>query len=361
MVNIRLVIMIFFSFLFCSPLTAFPQTNNIPPVNQETASVKSNTTNLLEPAKLVKNETLLKKELLELSVQLMFATHGEQTFDVIDGNEFLISRLKFSQRGQAMIFKGELHILPRLSIGGRFSSSRVLQMKDSTSTDTDWQDTTGGLVWTESTDTCKTEVTFFDANIYGRLLNLEKGKYEDFTDKLSDFLLAGKDSRLTVDIFGGYQYQKGRYGLYDATDTVNNYVPVNDKVLGHDSFYKVFYRGPRLGARGEYSYNRFSTRLSFAYAWLKTNSHGWWNMRDYPWQQGNSGYSGYGVDLEAEFEYQFTKHVSGGFGYNYMIRRQHKLKESGHEAGKEGYSNLDIIRNVNNTLYGPTVFVRVAW
>jgi hypothetical protein len=353
--------MISLALLLSSPLTAFSQTSSIPPANQGTNAVKSNTTNLLEPAKLVKNENLAKKELLDLSVQLMFASHGQQTFDVIDSDESLISRLKFPQRGQAMIFKGELHILPRLSVGGRFSNSRILQMKDSTSTDTDWKDATGGLVWTESTDTCKTEVTFFDANIYGRLLNLEKGKYEDFTDKLSDFLLAGKDSRMTVDIFGGYQYQKGSYGLYDATDTVDNYIPVSEKSLGHDSFYKVFYRGPRLGARGEYSYKKLATRLSFAYAWLKTNSHGWWNMRDYPWQQGDSGYSGYGVDLEAEFEYQFTKHISGGFGYNYMIRRQHKSKESGHEAGKEAYSNADIIRNVNNTLSGPTVFVKVAW
>ncbi|MDD5166338.1 MAG: hypothetical protein PHQ57_02975 [Candidatus Omnitrophica bacterium] len=302
------------------------------------------------------------RDIFDLSVELMTSVHGEQTFDVIDSDETLISRLKFPHRGQTMVFNGELYVLPRLSLGGRFCSSRVLQLSNANSTDTDWKANTFNRVWTESYDDTKTEINFFDANIYARLLNLEKGSGTGIAGKASDFLLIGQDGRLSFDLFGGYQFQEGRYEMCNMTQTVENYIPVSEKINSHDSFYKITYRGPRLGARSEYSFSRFSARLSFAYAWLKTKASAYWNLRDYPFYQHGDGYDGYGVDLNAEFKYQFTKHISGGFGYNYMIRRQHKMKESGDDrSGTGNYTDSDNIRNANSTLYGPSVFVKVNW
>jgi len=343
-----LYVIVFFVFLFLYPLLAFSQTGNITPVNTGLMQPGANTANLLNPEKPVVKTENTKRDLFDVTLELLTSAHGQQTFDVIDENENLISRLKFPHRGQAMILKGELYMLPRLSLGGRWCSTSFLQLSNANSTDTDWKEATGDLVWQESNDSTKTEVSFSDINLYARVLKLEKG--------------VGKNSRLSLDLFGGYQYQKSCYNMQDMTTTVSNYVPVSSKEEGHDSFYKIIYRGPRLGTRGEYAYNRFSVRLSFAYAWLKTNATALWNLRNYPFFQHGDGFDGYGVDLNAELIYQITKNISGGFGYNYMTRRQHKMRESGTDnTGNGPYSESDIIRNANSTLYGPSVFVRVNW
>jgi len=348
--------------LFFYPLPAFCQTADIPAAEAGVIQSETAKDNLLNPKKPAAKIEEISRDIFDFSVELLTSAHGEQTFDVIDSDETLISRLKYPYRGQTMIFSAEIYPLSRLSIGGRGCYSGILQLSNGTSTDTDWKSATGDLVQEESNSSAKTELDFFDANIYGRVLNLEKGKDTDIFSKALDFLLVGQKSKLSLDLFGGYQYQRGRFGMFNMTQTVDNYDPVNEKVEGEDSLYKIRYKGPRVGVRGEYVYDRFSTRLSFAYAWLKTKADGFWNLRAYPYDQHSDGHDGFGIDLYGELKYQFTKHISGGVGYNYMIRRQHKMQESGNDqTGSGAYTDYDIIRNANSTFYGPSVFVRVNW
>lgn len=361
--GVYLYAVLFLAVLFSYPPQAFSQTDSVAAaVDKGAVQSEAVKESMLNPEKSSAETTKISRDIFDFSVELMTSAHGEQTFDVIDSDETLISRLKYPYRGQTMIFNAELYPLPRISIGGRGCYSGILQLSNSTSTDTDWKAETGNLVETESNSSVKTELDFFDANIYGRLLNLEKGKNTDIFSKALDFLLVGQNSKMSLDLFGGYQYQRGRFGMFNMVQTVEDYTPVNENVDGEDSVYKIRYRGPRVGVRGEYAYSRFSTRLSFAYAWLKTKADGFWNLRAYPYSQHSDGYDGYGIDLNAELKYQFTKHISGGFGYNYMIRRQHKMQESGNDqTGTGAYTDYDIIRNADSTFYGPSVFVRVNW
>lgn len=350
---------IFIVILFFYPIAISAQEQ--PLALQESAPIVIAKDVFSASVKEVVKEKLPREKFFNFAVEFVTSAHGQQTFDVIDSNEFLISRLKYPHRGQQIIFKGELYILPRLSFGGRFSSSHILQLSDANSTDTDWKVATANLVYTEYNSTTKTEVNFFDANIYGRVLGLDRSKDMDPISKLFDFLLISQESSLFLDFFGGYQYNQGRYGTYDLIQRIYDYVHDYANLVGEDTFYKINYRGPRLGVRGEYSYKRLATRISFAYSWLKTKGEGYWNLRQYPFSQRSDGYDGYGITLEGEISYQFTKYLAAGFGYNFMRLNQHKMRESGHEAGEAPYTEYDIVRNVNSTLYGPSVFVRVNW
>lgn len=298
---------------------------------------------------------------LELTLEFGFATQGEQIFEVVDSQERRISRLDYPHRGEMLIFKGEVGVLPRLSIGGRYGSSFF---KKRTAIDQDWDpDISEEAVWLESESKCKSEVEFWDLNIYYCLLDLSQEEIEQerlFSkeDTIFDYLLI---DRLSLDIFAGYQRNKGRYPMTDGVWTVYNYTPTSSPISGLDSLYKIRYKGPRLGMRAEGSKGKVTTRLSVAYAWLETKAYGWWNLREYSFWQ--SGKNGFGVDIVTEITYAFNPSFSVGLGFNYLYLRQKKLKESGvmEIPVHYEYYNEDIIRNADSRIYGPSFILKYIW
>jgi hypothetical protein len=110
--------------------------------------------------------------------------------------------------------------------------------------------------------------------------------------------------------------------------------------------------------RTEVSGGKYSARLSFAYSWLKTKGYGWWNLMNYAFEQ--IGDKGYGLDMEGELSYKLTPRISAGLGYNYFLRKQERLKESGSQPGVS-YDDLDIVRNADSKIYGPYAVLRFNW
>ena len=96
-----------------------------------------------------------------------------------------------------------------------------------------------------------------------------------------------------------------------------------------------------------------------SYGWVKTKAHGYWNLRDYSFSQ-NSSNTGSALNLDLDVRYNLTKNWFIGGGYAYTEYRQHRLKESGVQPG-DTYDNLDIIRDVNNKVYGPYLMAGSIW
>jgi len=223
------------------------------------------------------------------------------------------------------------------------------------STDTDWLPTISPAVWWESHSDCKASLEKYNLDIYYRFLDYGN---TSLNKRLKENLSIDK---LTLDVFGGYLHQRGRYGMADLVDTVEWWLPTNNPLGRLDSFYKVTYDGPQIGLRAIGSYGKVTTRLSLAYVWLRTRAHGWWNMRKYAfWQTGDNSK---GIDLKSEIIYNLNKNWFLGLGYNFAYLPQEKLEESGvyytHPA--DNYDDLDIVRNVDNTLHGPLLKLGYAW
>lgn len=302
-------------------------------------------------------EKTLRNLNIELTLEYLVFTYGKQIFEVVDSQGSRISRLNYPHRGEMYIFKGQVCLIPRLSIGGRYGSSNF---KKTTCIDTDWIPTIDrDLVWWESNSDTKPEVRIYDLNLYYRLLDYDEegeggsGEKNLFKDWRAD--------KISLDIFAGYQKQEGRYNMINLVDTVENYQSVSIPYKGLDAFYKIKYQGPRLGLRAEGSYDKITTKLSFAYAWLETDAFGWWNMRKYSfWQTGKNGV---GLTFELELTYNFTPHLSAGLGYNYISLEQKNLTETGIFDTSPGnnYQDLDIIRNANSKIFGPSLILKYLW
>lgn len=303
-------------------------------------------------------EKILRSLEIELTTEYMYPVQGKQIFEVVDSQGRMISKLNYPHRGGMYFLKGELRFLPRFSIGGRYGSSNF---KDETCIDTDWVPSVApDLVWNESNSTAITDVYNYDINVYCRVLDLnEEGQEEGSKTKVT--LKNWMAEKLSLDIFAGYQKQQGRYNTYDLVDTVEWWHSVNIPYKGLDSFYKIKYRGPRLGLRGVASRGKITTKFSFAYAWLDTDAIGWWNMRKYTFWQ--SGKNGRGLNFELEITYKLTPRFSAGIGYNYFSLEQKSMKETGIYADSPGsnYKDLDIIRNVDSKIYGPSVLLKYIW
>lgn len=306
--------------------------------------------------KRVINKTL---DQIELSLEYIFAAQGRQTFEVVDSQERRISRLEYPHRGGILIFKGEVGFWSKFSLDGRFGSSFF---KKRTAIDQDWLPPIED-VWLESESRCKPVVEFYDFNLYFRLLELNEDKIRQIRlsseeSTIFDYLMV--DS-LSFDIFAGYQQQKGRYPMTEGVTTISWWVPVYSPFSGLDSFYKIRYKGPRLGLRAEGSKGKVTTRVSLAYSWLRTKAYGWWNLRDYSFWQ--SGTRGYGIDIGLEVTYALTPSFSAGLGFNYFYLRQRKLKETGvfYSNPANNYNDLDIIRNANCKIYGPSFILKYNW
>lgn len=304
-------------------------------------------------------EKTLRKFEIEFALDTFF-TRGEQKFEVITDDGALLSRLKYRNDGVVPVARGEVRY-DRFSIGGRYGSG-ALEKKQNT--DEDW-----GIVmringiptlvdYTISTQYCKPKIVFYDTNLYYRLLDrAEAGEFmgtSAFIDTVS------------FDIFGGYQYYKGRYLMVDPM--VSRYIYIGSAVgydtslpadIGLNSSYKVIYQGPRIGARFTGVKGSLSTTVSFAYAFLTTKAHGYWNLRDYAFTQESSG-NGYGADLAIETDYALTPAWSVGLGYHFIGLYQKKMTESGTQPGST-FEDLDIIRNVENTTYGISLALKYIW
>ena len=281
---------------------------------------------------------------------------GHQIFEVVDQAGSRISRLHYPIKGDMFIYKAEVGFLPRFSFGGRYASSNF---KKTTGTDTDWLlPAIIPFVWWESNSRTKAEVDNYDVNVYFTLLDLEKkdaeGEQSQFIEKLKNAVFGLKE----VDVFAGYQHQKGRYGMTDLVDTVEWWTPTYNPIPGLNSTYEVSYSGPRAGFRTKGSFGKLDTRFTLAYAWLKTEAVGYWNMRDYLFKQ--RGKHGRGIDMAFEATYNFTPHFSAGLGYNYSYYKQKKATECGTMPGFS-YTDWDIIRNIESKIYGPSFLVKCDW
>ncbi len=303
----------------------------------------------------------------EVSLELGYATRGEQTFEVVDNQDRRISRLLFPHRGTLVTLSGEIPLINRFSIGGKYIGNKL---KTVNSTDTDWRPGTSSLVWTESNSRTDTWIENYDLNIYYRLFSaarIHPLSDEALNRAFYKMVFAPEEMAVgdyavfdtfSVDIFAGYFQQKGRYSMTDLVYTVASTLPVNIPIAGQDQFYKTKYFGPRLGVRTESSFGKFSTRFSLAGAWLTTEGYGWWNLSNYYFF--HTGKNGFGLDFAWETLYALTPSLSLGIGYNYSAYWQKKLTESG-KIGTYEYVDNDIIRNANSTLYGPTLKLRYRW
>jgi len=300
-------------------------------------------------------EEALRNVAIELALEYAFCVRGNQIFEVVDEQGMRISRLHYPNRGQMYTYKGEVRFFDIVGIGGRYSSSNFSR---STATDTDWiPEITPDLIWLESHSTNKAKIESFDMNVYYRLMDINAGSSQMARD-LFDLLRLKNGGHFTLDAFAGYLEHKGRYGMTDGAWTIAWWWPVDEGIYDLNSFYKVSYKGPRFGLRAGGSSGKLATEISFAYAVLKTKAYGWWNLRDYSFEQ--NGKNGYGIEAGLNTSYSFTPHLALGIGLNYTYYRQKGLKESGNQPGGV-YDELDIIRNVESTVYSPTLFLKYKW
>ncbi len=311
-----------------------------------------------------------RKEIIEKSmndIELVIAleyqiTEGEQSFKVINSSKQTISKLTYPIKGDLYTLKGEIRFNPKFSIGGKYGSS---DFDKTINSDEDWNFIglhNGELKLIEYQITkqdCKSKMELFDINLYYHILD-----YGYITENNNSYNPA--ENRILLDIFAGYQQQKGRYTMRDPTSEYRRIVDGSLWVAvglplyeGLDSPYKVRYSGPRLGLRIKGAKKRFSTSMSMAFALIKTRAYGYWNLREYTFSQSGSKL-GYALIFELEALYHFNNDWFVGIGYNYRKYRQEKLKESGVQPGST-YDDLDIIRDVDLTVYGPSFIVGKIW
>ncbi|MBN1913955.1 MAG: hypothetical protein JW788_06100 [Candidatus Omnitrophica bacterium] len=319
-------------------------------------------------------DTALREIAIEIALEYAFLNESEQTFEIIDSNEKLISKLTYPAKGELFILKAEVEFPFKVLVGGRFASS---EFKKKTCSDEDWQ--LYDISWPYGTDSyidyqvtkqdSDSKVEFFDLNVYLRLVDFNRQQAKEKC--LSSIFVWGEQiwdyvelERLFFDISGGYQVQKGRYSMVDPIrewqledEGAGYYVAGLPAEFGMESFYKIEYKGPRLGFRVG-TQGRLSSRFGFSYTLLRTKAYGWWNLRDYTFNQ--SGKNGYGLDFSFETTYKFTPRIYAGVGYNYLQFRQKKMKESGAQPGYI-YEDLDIVRNTDSNVYGPSFILKYIW
>jgi len=284
---------------------------------------------------------------MDFEYQFVF---GEQSFRIINADGSDASKLTFPVEGGMGIVNAEARIFPRLFIGGRFGISNL---NNTTSKDEDWSIVFVGDYYYTQQKT-KNEAQLWDANIYYRMFDWDK---QELGDYMKGMLLV---DRLYIDIFGGYQYYKGRTTMIDPI-TEEHWellgVPLlhntSEQAWGLNSQYEVIHKGPRAGLRlGGSLTEKLSSNVSLAYAWLDTKSYGNWNLRNFNWKhEGNDGY-GFNVDVEALYHITPDWYVGAGFHYLHYV--QDKLLYTGVQPGSS-FTDLDQARDEEVTAYGPSL------
>jgi hypothetical protein len=321
-------------------------------------------------------ENVLRNVAIELTLEYAIGAKGEQSWELVDEQGVLVSRLEYPHRGEMLILKGEVGFKEKFFLGGRYGSSqfrkRVCSDEDWSFFDPLWGPPFGTDQYVDYQITrqlSKSKVDFFDINFYYRFLDLdqEEAQQRRLAAKgwsIFDFLLI---DNLSSDVFVGYQQQNGKYRMID---------PMNEKLradegswyyasgypadIGLDSFYKVKYQGPRIGFRAKGSRDKLTATVSCAYSLLETEASGFWNLRDLSFYQ--EGKNGYGIDIELGLTYRLTSFFSAGVGFNYLFRRQADLKMYAVEDGTpwwEGYQ--DRIRNVDSEISCPSLILKFIW
>ncbi len=320
-------------------------------------------------------ENTMRKITIGLTLEYGFSAGGKQTFELMDSQGRLASKLSYPFRGEMVIVKGEIDFQSNVFLGGRYGNSNF---NKKTCSDEDWNlyDSSWAygsddyIGYQISEQMSKSKVELFDINLYYRFLNTAEEKLnqkqlflkEDST--LTNNLLI---DNLALDVFIGYQYQKNRSTMIDPmlsllrADEGSWYYAVGmPEDLGLNSSYEIEYYGPRLGLRATGSKGKFTTKVGIAYANLQTKAEGWWNLRSLSfWQRGKNGT---GLDIEMETSYAFTPNVSLGMGFNFIYRHQDKLEMYAIEDGTpwwDGYQ--DRSRNANSAIYLPSVLLKVTW
>lgn len=301
---------------------------------------------------------------IQISLECLMISQGEQSFEVIGSAGKMISRLTYPIKGNIYALRGEVRLNPRFSIGGKYASSAL---DKTTNSDEDWNfvalhnGSYKTIDYQITKQDCTSKIDLFDINLYGRVLNLDDAIIDDDMPNPTKAAY-----RISVDIFCGYEQQKGRYTMKDP---VTQYLRVVDNLWwqavglpltwGLNSSYKVKYQGPRLGMRLGGTTKKLSTRISLSYAWIKTKADGWWNLRDYSFSQKSKN-PGSSLNLELDTRYLLKYNYFIGIGYTYTKYTQKKAEESGVQPGYT-YDNLDIIRDINNEIYGPSFIVGRIW
>ena len=305
---------------------------------------------------------------VEISLEFLF-TQGNQVFEVIDETTGeRISKLDYPLKGEIPIIKGEVTFLPRVSVGGKFATSTLRKQQCS---DEDWNIPMiiGGVPKTVdyqiTNQYSESKVEFYDLNLYYNLFNSSLDSPGDMSSSRKKVYSNVLIDSLSFDVFGGYQSYRGRYRMVDPMtqyllffDGSWWYDPSLPADIGLDSFYKIEYKGPRLGLRVAGSKGKVTTKISLSGAWLSTKASGYWNIRDFSFSQ--SGNNGLGIALEIQAAYALTPSFSCGFGYDFYSYSQKKLKESGKQPAGT-FNDLDIIRNADCKIYGPKLLFKYIW
>jgi hypothetical protein len=263
--------------------------------------------------------------------------------------------------------KGEISA-GRFALGGRYGNN-ILD-KSRRCTDEYWDvfmnfnGVPQDVDYVIGTESSRGRIQFFDANLYYTVWGPVK------TGEASRKLWPA--DRLSLDVFGGYQWYHGRYVMVDPvwgrkalangswwTQTVPE-LPAEEGLYYP---YAVTYRGPRAGVRANGTAGRFSSSLSLAFAYLETEASGYW--ANYSFRQKGSG--GYGIDAGLEATYAITPSWSFGLGYNFIGLYQKRMKETDTfpdpfnpgsfidvEAG-------NVVRDTENTTYGFVFILKYIW
>jgi len=304
-----------------------------------------------------KRDKLIDKTLDDATFEMSFSYHfvrGEQSFKVITTGGDQLSKLTYPISGGVGYINTQVKLSPKLFFGGRYGASNL---RKTTSKDEDWD--VGAITYQITEQDTKSRSEYFDANIYYRGFDWHE---PEMGDDLAGFFMV---DRLYIDFFGGYQHYKARHTMVDPTTlfqfTTGGTVfavatPLNS---GLNSHYEVINKGPRAGVRIGGSFGeKISSNLNLSYAWIKTKAHGNWNLRNYDfWQEGDSGY---GFTLDAEAKYHFTPNLFVGGGFHYMEMQQQDLLETGVQPGS-AYTDLNIIRDVDTAVYGPSLQLGYRW
>lgn len=304
-------------------------------------------------------EALLNNIEIELALDYQ-RIDGEQLFTVLTSQGARLSQLTYPIDGDMITLRGEVRFHPKFSFGINYGSSNF---KENTCSDEDWNFLgvhnfeIKTIEYQITEQNCKSEMEIFDINLYWNFLNLKHGSEEKSYNSADN---------ASFDLFVGYHQQKGRYTMKDP---MTQYLRVVDDVLwqaiglplyqGLDSPYKVKYSGPQLGIRLKGEKGKLSTVMSAGYAWIKTTAHGWWNLRSYSFTQKSTNL-GHALMYDVNTRYDFYEDWYLGLGYRCIEYTQEKLKESGAQPG-DAYNDLDIIRDVNNKIYGPYFTIGLIW
>lgn len=312
-------------------------------------------------------ERTLEETIVTVKTGYMFV-RGEQSFrldhPVVDGN---LSKLTYPIRGGMGFIDAEAKITPKFFVGGRYAASNF---SEETSKDEDWNfwaDHNGKETFINyqiTEQNTKNKAHFWNANLYYRAYDWGSA---DMGKDMQAMFMADK---LYLDVFAGYQYYQGRHTAVDPMTKYKRligsqwwHVPSVPLYLGLNSWYEVTYQGPRIGLRfGGSRDEKFSSSISLAYAWLKTDAHAYWNLRDFRWTHKGKG-SGSALNLDMEAEYHITPHWFLGGGLHYMWQRQEKSLYSGTQTIPEYFSftDLDLARDTTLNLFGFSLKAGFQW